>query len=189
VIRLRSWVRLLLLLAALAFAWWMRTRGHWPQVYRATDASMAPTVAPGAYFVATGPVRALRRGMLVIFRYQDPDNDDVYHVLRRVVALPGDTVAMRGGRLLVDGRPAPWPFRVVDPKASRSAMVRGGDLFAVAPVRVPADSVYLLADTRDVAGWPDSRFIGPVPITALEAEARRLLWSPGGGRFLESLRD
>ena len=187
--RLRRWVRVLLLLAALAFVWWMRASLHWPQVYFETDASMAPTVARGAYFVATGPVRELRRGMLVIFRYQDPSDDDVYHVLRRLAGLPGDTVAMHQGVVFVNGRATAWPFRVVAPKAWRSAMARGGNLFTFGPVRVPADSIFLLADTRDVAGWPDSRFVGPVPVKALEAEARRLLWPPGRGRFLKSLRD
>ncbi len=113
----------------------------------------------------------------------------MYHVLRRVAGLPGDIVAMRQGVVTVDGRPTAWPFRILAPKAWRYPGVRGGNLYTWGPVRVPADSVLLLADTRDAMGWPDSRFIGPVPVTALEAEARRLLWPPGGGRFLKSLRD
>lgn len=186
--RLRWWVRVTLLLAILALAWWMRARLTWPQVYLATDASMAPTVDRGEVFVATGPSRALRRGMLVIFRYQDEDDDAVYHVLRRVAGLPGDVVSMRQGRAVVNGRAMEWPFRIVAPKAWRSAYARGGNLYTWGPVRVPQDSVLLLADTRDMMGWPDGRFIGPVPFGAVEAEARRILWPPVKGRFFKSLR-
>jgi hypothetical protein len=28
---------------------------------------------------------------------------------------------------------------------------------------VGPDSLFLLSDTRDMIGWPDSRFLGPVP--------------------------
>jgi hypothetical protein len=38
---------------------------------------------------------------------------------------------------------------------------------------VPPDSVLLLADTRDMLGWPDSRFIGFVPQEDVIARATR----------------
>ena len=59
---------------------------------------------PGPFTVTTpmpeGPT-ALRRGMLVVFRF--PYEDSVYHVVRRVAALPGDTISMREGRAIVNG--------------------------------------------------------------------------------------
>jgi signal peptidase I len=176
----------LLLLAALSLLWWTEAFTSWPQVYFMTGASMEPTVGAREYFIATGPVKGLRRGMLVIFRYEDEDG--VFHVLRRVAGLPGDTVSLREGRAVVNGRAMAWPFRIVVPKAWRSAYVRGGNLFTWGPAVVPRDSVLLLADTRDMMGWPDSRFIGPVARPDIEAEARRVVWPPVNGRFLKSLR-
>ena len=176
-----------LLLAVLVLLWWTEAFTSWPQVYYMTGASMEPTVGARSLFVATGPVKKLKRGMLVIFRYEDEDG--VFHVLRRVVGLPGDTVSLRDGRAIVDGRAMRWPFRIVAPKAWRSPYVRGGNLYTWGPARVPRDSVLLLADTRDAMSWPDSRYVGPVPISAIEAEARRIVWSPGNGRLLRSLRD
>ncbi len=154
--------------------WGTRAFTRWPQIYFMTGASMEPSVRAREYFLASSPLGPLTRGMLVIFRYEDEDG--VFHVLRRLAALPGDTIAMRDGRAIVNGAAAPWPFRVLKPEAHRSPMARGGELLTWGPVVVPRDSVFLLADTRDMIGWPDSRFLGPVPVSALEAEATRLIW-------------
>jgi len=178
VVRLRWAVRVVLLLAVLALIWWTQAFTSWPQVYYMTGPSMEPTVAAREYFIATGPVKRLARGMLVIFRYEDED-EAVFHVLRRVAGLPGDTVSLQGGRAVVHGHATTWPFRVVEPRAWRSLLVHGGNLYTWGPVRVPRDSVLLLSDTRDMLGWPDSRFIGPVAIRDIEGEARRVIWPPG----------
>ncbi len=174
VTRLKWAVRVLLPVGVAALLWWTRAFTRWPQVYYMTGGSMEPAVRAQEYFVASSPVGRLERGMLVIFRYEDEDG--VFHVLRRLAALPGDTIAMRDGRAIVKGRPAPWPFRVMKPDAHRSPLAREGDLLTWGPVAVARDSVFLLADTRDMLGWPDSRFLGPVPVTALEAVATRLVW-------------
>src|SRR5512142_413900 len=108
--RLRWWVRVALLLAVLSLVWWTQAFTTWPQVYFMTGASMEPTVRAHEYFVATGPVKNLRRGQLVIFRYED--DDGVFHVLRRVAGIPGDTVSLSDGRAVVNGRVMTWPFRL-----------------------------------------------------------------------------
>jgi len=160
------------------------TRGctRWPQVYYMTGASMEPAVRAHEYFLTTSPVGELRRGMLVIFRYEDEDG--VFHVLRRLAGLPGDTVAMQDGMAMVNGRVQAWPFRIADPRVTRSYLARVRNLHNWGPVVVPRDSVWLLADTRDIIGWPDSRFLGPIAISALEAEAGRIVWPAKARRLL-----
>ncbi len=170
-------VRVALALAVLALLVWTRACTRWPQVYYMTGASMEPAVRAREYFLVTSPPGPLRRGMPVLFRYEDEDG--VFHVLRRVAGLPGDTVAMRDGLAVVNGRAQGWPYRIVEPRASRSPLARVSDLYTWGPLLVPRDSVFLLADTRDVGGWPDSRFLGPVPVSAVEGEAGRIVWPPG----------
>lgn len=119
---------------------------------------MEPTVRAGQYFLAWSPPGPLARGDLVIFRYEDEDG--VFHVLRRLAALPGDTIAMREGAVVLNGIEQHWPFRVIEPKAGRSPLARSLDLYSWGPWVIPPDSVVLLADTRDMLGWPDSRFLG-----------------------------
>ena len=177
-------LRAALVVAALLLLVWTRAFTRWPQVWYMTGPSMEPAVRAHEYFVATSPPGGLRRGELVLFRYEDEDG--VFHVLRRVAGLPGDTVAMQDGIALVNGLVRRWPFRIVGPAAWRSPLARVRNLYTWGPLVVPRDSVYLLADTRDVFGWPDSRFLGPVPLSAIEAEAGRIVWPPG--RFLRKVQ-
>jgi signal peptidase I len=156
------------LLVALG-VWATRLGARWPSVYYMTGASMEPTVAAGEYFLAWSPPGALQPGDLVIFRFEYEDT--VYHVLRRLVALPGDTVAMDSGAVVLNGRRQRWPFRIVRPQVWRSELALEGRLFDFGPWVVPPDSLVLLADTRDMLGWPDSRFLGFVPIDDVIARA------------------
>ncbi|NJD19450.1 MAG: hypothetical protein FIA95_09250, partial [Gemmatimonadetes bacterium] len=131
-------VRVACVLAAVALLVWTRACTRWPQVYYMTGASMEPAVRAHEYFLTTSPPGPLRRGMLVLFRYEDEDG--VFHVLRRVAGLAGDTVAMADGIAVVNGRPQPWPFRIVEPRAWRSALARAGNLYTWGPLVVPRDS-------------------------------------------------
>jgi signal peptidase I len=135
---------------------------------------MEPTIAAERYFLAWDPPGALQRGDLVLFRYQE--NDSSWSVLRRLVASGGDTVAMNKGALAVNGVRQPWGFRIIEPGAYKSAMARGGNLYDWGPWVVPVDSLMLLADTRDIIGWPDSRFIGFVSADQIIARATRTVW-------------
>jgi signal peptidase I len=153
--------------------WATRLGTRWPTIYYMTDPSMEPTVRLGEYFVAWSPPGRMERGDLVLFRYEDQDG--VFAVLRRLAGLPGDTVAMREGRVVLNGRAQDWTYRIVQLSARRSPLAREEDLYSWGPWIVPADSVVLLADTRDMLGWPDSRFLGFIPQRDIEGRATRAL--------------
>lgn len=146
---------------------------RWPAIYYMTGPSMEPTLAAEEYFLAWAPAGTIRRGDLVIFRFVDEDGE--FHVLRRVAGRAGDTVSMEDGAVRVNGTIQPWPYQVMSPAASHSHFAIEGNLFTWGPWIVPPDSVLLLADTRDMVGWPDSRFVGFVPRDAIVARATRTL--------------
>ncbi len=154
--------------------WFTRLGAHWPSVYVMTDAAMEPTVAEGEYFLAWSPAGVVQRGDLVLFEYLTADGESV-DVLRRLAALPGDTVRMDSGVVHVNGEPRDWPFRILRPRADRSELAITGDLYDWGPWIVPSDSVVVLADTRDISGWPDSRFFGFLPRERIFARATRVL--------------
>lgn len=166
-----------LLLVAVLVALAVLTHGFTalPSTYYMTGPSMAPGVAQGAWFLA-GPLRAPpRHGQLVLFEHAI--DDTLYHVLRRAVGLPGDTLRMVAGGLRVNGTTAPWPARVIEPRAERPLDgPLAGTIYNWGPVVVGPDSVFLLSDTRDMLAWPDSRFLGAVPRARIIARYRfRLL--------------
>jgi signal peptidase I len=172
--RLFQHLRLLVPVAIVALLGWATRFGtRWPSVYVMTGPSMEPAVGAGEYFLAWDPPGAITRGDLVIFRFEDEDG--VFHVLRRVAALPGDTLSMVAGAVVVNGAPQPAAFQILKREAWRSPVARGGNLYDWGPWIVPPDSVALLADTRDMIGWPDTRFIGFVPRSDVLARATRTL--------------
>lgn len=156
---------LLWLLAAVLLGLAVLTRGGTalPATYYMTGSSMAPAVGAGTWFLATAQRGLPPRGRLVLVQWSL--DDSLYHVLRRVVGLPGDSLRMIGGALAVNGALAPWPWRVLEPRAARR--LDGpipGTTYDWGPVVVGRDSVFVLSDTRDMNGWPDSRFLGAVPV-------------------------
>ncbi|MBI4419869.1 MAG: signal peptidase I [Gemmatimonadetes bacterium] len=157
------WVPTGLLLVLLAVLAWL-TRGltSLPSTYYMTGPSMTPAVGQGAWFLARPLLGMPQRGDLVLLEHWI--DDTLYHVLRRAVGLPGDTVRMVDGLLWVNGRAPSWPARILEPRAERPLDGPiAGTIYNWGPVVIGPDSVFLLSDTRDMIGWPDSRFLGAVP--------------------------
>ena len=115
-----SLVRFLLILAVLAWA----IRSFLVAPFSIPSGSMLPTLYVGDYlFVAKWPygysrysfpfafppisgrilAKLPKRGDVAVFR---PPSEDIEFV-KRVIGLPGDTVEVRGGMLILNGRPLP----------------------------------------------------------------------------------
>lgn len=185
------------------------------RLMRGASASMTPAVTPGDLVVVSRfsyglsrwsydwfelpiagrwPDWRPRRGDVVILR--PPGRDDEIF-LKRVVALAGETVEMREGRLVIDGavvarEPAPLTTpaglgltRRVDawietlPGGRRVRILEtdgdAGPNDTFAEIRVPAGHVFVLGDNRDNS--VDSRQpvaqggFGPVPLERLIGRA------------------
>ncbi|HTY42968.1 MAG TPA: signal peptidase I [Thermoanaerobaculia bacterium] len=176
------------LLAAVVFALFARTFLF--QAFVVPSASMEKNVLTGdrlvvdkfVYAPRPGPAaallpgRAVRRGDVVVFRYPpDPRRD----FIKRVVGLPGETIAIRDKRVFVDGRllDEPYAFHADDTVWPDDPSIAEGHRRRdqAPPFRVPADSYYVLGDNRDDSN--DSRYWGPVPAGHLEGRALFVYWS------------
>lgn len=116
--------------------------------------SMAPSMKDGERYVLWHVLTAMRtprRGEIICFRLP---GESVYTV-KRVVALPGEVVQIRGGRLHVSGAPLDEPY------LAPGVQTRPGPELGFRTYRVPADFFVVLGDNRDHSG--DSRSFGPVP--------------------------
>ena len=100
-----------------------------------------------------------QRGDVIVFRYpKDPSRDFV----KRVIAVPGDTVEIRHGEVYVNGTLLEEPY-VLEP--SSAAMERR--------VMDP-DEYFVLGDNRLRSN--DSRVWGPVPIENIVGKAWIIYW-------------
>jgi signal peptidase I len=121
---------------------------------RVSGDSMEPTLRDQDLLLLSKSYREPARGDIVVFRLQNEDGT-VEGLIKRVVAVPGDTVTVRDGVATVNGERESTPSFIPSPGERASAQ----------PVVVPAGHVYVLGDNRPVA--LDSRDLGPIPLTAI----------------------
>lgn len=129
-------------------------------VLNAVTPSMEPTLRVGEYFLADATYyrsRAPSRGDVAV--YLHPKQSHLYYI-KRIVAVEGDRIAIKGGRAVVNGMMVEEPY--VDAGAAE------GRFANIPEVRVPPGHVYVLGDNRSKS--VDSRDTvahGAVPVANL----------------------
>jgi len=131
--------------------------------FRIPSQSMEPTLRPGDQtLVWKVGAKAPHRGDLVAFHA--PRTGEI--LLKRVVAVGGDTVGLEDGVLVVDGRHVREPY--ADPKAIDSVYF--------GPVKVRPGTMFVMGDNR--ANSDDSRDFGAVPTDRIIGRAVARVWPP-----------
>ncbi len=143
----------------------------------------APTVS--AVEQALLPVRPVRRGDIVVFKYpEDPERD----FIKRVIGLPGETVELKQHRILINGQAVDEPYAHYMTRGSGGLSESTSDDVRenYGPVVVPAGSVFAMGDNRDNS--QDSRYWGFLPVQHIKGRALMIYWSfDGGGGSLNPL--
>lgn len=191
--RLREYLPVLLT-AILLFA----ARSSLADHYVVPSGSMEPTLVPGDRVLVDKRAYGLRvpftrleiargdrvgRGEVVIFDAPD----DGTRLIKRVVAVGGDVVAVRGGRVFVNGvslAAGPPELEAYGDRAVRLDLGLGGgpDL---APTRVPAGRLLMLGDAR--GNSRDGRWFGLVREDDVYARALGVYWRAGEGLVWRAL--
>jgi signal peptidase I len=157
------------------------------RAYRTPSGSMEPTLHPGDRFVVSKSPHPKRGDIVVVHppagelqsqcgvrrhtgaicpRGSGPTNSG-FSLVERVVALPGDRVSIKRGRLVLDGRPQPEAYaRVDDPGCDACNLPR--------TVVIPAAHVLTLGDNR--AASDDGRYWGPAAQGAIVGRVRLRYW-------------
>ena len=86
-------------------------------------------------------------------------------LIKRVIGLPGETVEIRDGQVIINGGPLDEPFVDDGTQPGRNGQVT-----------VPPLHVYVLGDNRNHSN--DSRSFGPVPIENIVGRAWLSYWPP-----------
>jgi signal peptidase I len=126
--------------------------------------SMVPTLKVGDRVLVNKFIYRFsepERGDIVVFRSVEGGGEDL---IKRVVGVPGDEIAVRGGTLYVNG------VRQIEPYVNK----KFPDRSSFARTTVPPGHYFMMGDNR--ANSRDSRFFGPVPKKNIEGEAFLRFW-------------
>ncbi|MBE0476229.1 MAG: signal peptidase I [Coriobacteriia bacterium] len=126
--------------------------------------SMEPALHAQERFLGTRDYSAPSRGDVVVFDVRDPDDRSV-QLVKRVVAIPGDTVYAEGDAVWVNGERDP------------THGVDSGEREPVfGPLTLDGEHVFVAGDNRPLA--LDSRRFGPVPRASIRSRVIAVFWPP-----------
>jgi signal peptidase I len=157
-------------------------RAFFVQAYKIPSGSMEPTLLVGDHLLVLKCAYGIRiplvgkylveysspkRGDIIVFVYpRDPKKD----FIKRVMALPGESVQIIGRTIYINGKPIRDPWGVW----TENDLLRGN----FGPVTVPQGHYFVLGDNRDNS--MDSRYWGFVPKSNILGKALVIYWSWNG---------
>ena len=118
--------------------------------------------------------REPHRQQVIIFRAPLPGSDEDY--IKRLIAVPGDTVQIRGGVVYLNGAALREPYRSDPPNPF--------DNYGL--VTIPPHNFFVLGDNREDSSdsrvWgfvPEANILGTPVVIYLSVEASEDAWQPG----------
>jgi signal peptidase I len=133
--------------------------------FRIESISMAPNLQPGQYVIVdklSYRFGSPQRGDVVVFQYPlAPDKD----YIKRIIALPGETISIANGVVIVGGQALAEPYIA-------SLPLQGGT-WTLGP-----DQYFVMGDNRNNSS--DSRSWGPLARQYLIGKAVLVYWPPPG---------
>ncbi len=108
-------------------------------------------------------IDSIERGDVIVFRLSEQPSRSY---IKRVVGLPGETVEVRSGSVVIDGEELAEPY----------VPARYRDRTTTAPMNVPPGEYFVLGDHRSTSN--DSRAWGAVPETLVTGKAVFAYWPP-----------
>lgn len=157
---IKDWVISILIAVVLAFF----IRYFIVELYMVEGPSMRPTLVNGERLIVNKFVYRFKtpeRGEVIVFRYpRDPSRD----FIKRVIAIPGDTIEIKDGRVFVNGQLMNENYIL--------EKTRGSYPLAT----VPEGHIFVMGDNRNNS--EDSRFkdVGFVPYDLIKGKAIMVFW-------------
>jgi len=192
-----GFLRELPILIVVAFVLALLIKTFLVQAFYIPSESMVPTLAVGDRVLVNKVVYHLhppRRGDILVFAEPHPGPEDersawesfthwltdglgvtqdpTKDYIKRVVALPGETIEVREGQVYVDGRPLNEPY--LSPIE---------DVSSFPPHTIPEGMLFVMGDNR--TNSQDSRsLLGDIPLDKVVGKAFVVIWPPSDLRWL-----
>ncbi len=134
------------------------------QTYIVVMTSMEPSFHEGQRLVVNKVVYIFgepERGDVVVFRAPNQEHDDF---IKRVIALPGDTVEVKNGAVYINGVRLDEPY------------IKSPPSYNMAEMKVPEDSYFVLGDNRNNSN--DSHYGWLLPRENIIGKAWLSTWPP-----------
>lgn len=165
--RTLRWLIEVVVIVAAAFVLALLVQQFVVKPFAIPSPSMEPTLVEGDRVLVNRLVyhfRSPRRGDIIVFHPPGRPGSDPF--IKRVVAVGGDTIAVRDGLLYINGVAQDEPFIKDHPIV--------GDFPETA---IPQGYIWAMGDNRNNSG--DSRVFGPVSEEAIMGEAFAIYWPLG----------
>ena len=150
------------------------------QAFKIPSGSMLQTLQVGDHILVnkflywfTDP----QRGDIIVFKFPQDEGRDF---IKRVVALPGEKVEVRGKQVYINDKPLAEPYTVhLDPAIIENP---GSPRDSFGPVVVGPGQLFMMGDNRDYS--MDSRFWGFLDMKKIRGKAFIIYWSWDRERFM-----
>jgi len=157
---IKDWIVSIVVAVVLAFF----IRYFIVELYLVDGPSMRPTLLSQERLVVNKFIyrfRAPERGEVLVFRYPQDQSRDF---IKRVIAIPGDTIEIKDGRVFVNQQLMNEPYIL--------SQTRGDYPLST----VPAGRIFVMGDNRNNS--EDSRFadVGFVPFELIKGKAVMVFW-------------
>ncbi len=144
------------------------------QPHQVNGQSMVPNFQNGEYLLTdkvSYKFGSPQRGDVVVFHAPDSANCPTgtgCDFIKRVIAMPGETVELRDNIILVNGQPLPETYLPAD------FVTEPGDYSRNRTLLMEEDEYFLVGDNRSHSS--DSRAWGPVPLDRIVGRAFLVYW-------------
>ncbi len=149
------------------------------QAFKIPSGSMLQTLQIGDHILVNKFLywfTGVQQGDIIVFKFPQDEGRDF---IKRVVALPGEKVEVRGKQVYVNDNPLTEPYTVhLDPVLLDNP---GSSRDNFGPVMVPPGQLFMMGDNRDYS--MDSRFWGFLDMKKIKGKAFIIYWSWDHERF------